>query len=149
MDKINIKRMLIVITVIFLALNISWFLITIIKYSKFVESISKDGSGVYAMKNEDGYIYNVKKPAYLHYTGNLGVSNYNKGEFLIIWPLMFDGYKYGFRIKEVDAVYEVYVDENMKPIDKEDKYIAKKVEEHKAGLETLFLKANEMWQLEE
>ncbi|MGY0373955.1 hypothetical protein [Clostridium sp. JNZ J1-5] len=146
MSKISGKRILIFIILIFVILNISWFSIISIKYTKFLKAVPKNRGGIHGVL-KDGYAYNVKKPDYLHYTGNLGISNTKTGELLIIWPKIFGGYKYGFRLKEGKSVYELYVDENINPIDKDNKDFVKKVKEHKAGIDELFSKANEMWKL--
>ncbi|GAA0182032.1 hypothetical protein SH2C18_44780 [Clostridium sediminicola] len=148
MIKINGKRIFQFIILGVVILNLSWFLITTVKYHKFIKAVPKDKYGVYGIKKEDGFTYSVKKPDYLQYTGNLAVSNMEKGELLIIWPLIFGGYEYGFRVQEEGGAYEIYVDENMNSIDKEDKIAIKKLQEHKAELEELFFKANEMWKLE-
>lgn len=131
---------------VFIFLNISWFLITNVKYNKFVKAIPKDKGGIHAVV-KDGYTYNVKKPSYLHYTGNLGVANNKTRELLIIWPSVFGGYEHGFVLHEDGAVYEIYVDENMEPIDKNDLYTIQKIKEHKNGMKELLSRANEMWQL--
>lgn len=146
MNKINGKRIIIFIILVFVVLNASWFLITTIKYNKFVKVLPKVKYGSYGTKKEDGYNYSVKKPGYLHYTGNLAVSNSEKGELLIIWPLISGGYNYGIRLQKDGIAYEIYVDENMKPIDKADTHSAQNIEEHKAGVEALLSRANKMWQ---
>ncbi len=147
MKKLNGKRIFIFIISVFLILNVVWLLITTTKYNKFVKDIPKLKGHSYAIKKEDGYNYHVKKPDYLHYTGNLSISNSKKGELLIIWPLISGGYKYGVRIQDNENAYEIYVDENMEPIDKSDTYAIQNIEKHKAGIEELFSKANKMWQL--
>ncbi|KXG10854.1 hypothetical protein AT864_00722 [Anoxybacillus sp. P3H1B] len=149
MTKLTGKKILLLITLIFVIWNLSWFLITTIKYNNFVKDIPKNEWGLHFIKKEDGYIYSVKKPNYLRFTGNLVVANNEKGETLIIWPLIFGGYEYGFRLQKDGAAYEIYVDENMEPINKDDTVAAQKVEEYKVELEELFSKANEMWELEE
>lgn len=148
MRRINVKKIFGVIILGFVVLNLSWFSITTIKYKKYIKDIPKIKNSSYGIKKEDGYNYHVKKPDYLQYTGNLAVDNYEKGKLLIIWPLIFGGYEYGFRIQEEGGAYEIYVDENMNPIDKEDKIAIEKFQEHKTELEELFSKANEMWKLE-
>lgn len=147
MKKLNGKRIFIFIISVFLILNVVWLLITTTKYNKFVKDIPKLKGHSYAIKKEDGYNYHVKKPDYLHYTGNLSISNSKKGELLIIWPLISGGYKYGVRIQDNENAYEIYVNENMEPIDKSDTYAIQNIEKHKAGIEELFSKANKMWQL--
>lgn len=147
MIKINGKKILIFIILVFVVLNISWFSITSIKYNKFVKDLPKFGPGHSYGTLKDGYNYHVKKPNYLHYTGNLAVSNSETGELLIIWPLISGGYKYGIRVEQDGVGYEIYVDENMKPIDKDDTYSVQAIEENKASIEALLSKANEMWDL--
>ncbi|MFD3158846.1 hypothetical protein ACFIJ5_18720 (plasmid) [Haloimpatiens sp. FM7330] len=147
MNKINGKKIIIFIILVFAVLNASWFLITTIRYNKFVKDLPKVKYGSYGTKKEDGYNYSVKKPDYLHYTGNLAVNNSEKGELLIIWPLISGGYKYGVILQEKQESWNIYIDENMKPIDKDDPYAAQKIEEHKAGVKALISKANEMWNL--
>lgn len=149
MKKVTVKTILLLIISIFIVLNISWFLITTIKYDKYIEPIPKNEWGFHFIK-KDGYIYSVKKPDYLYYTGNLAVDNTKKQTSLIIWPLIKGGYIYGFRLQEEGQAYEIYIDKNMKPTDKDkgDPVSIQKVEEHKADLQELFSKANEMWGLE-
>ncbi|MBU3192281.1 hypothetical protein [Clostridium bowmanii] len=147
MSKIQKKRIFICIILVFVGLNACWFFITTIKYKEFVKVLPKVRNGSYGMKKEDGYNYNVKKPGYLHYTGNLAVSNDTKGELLIIWPLISGGYNYGIRLQEDGKAYEIYVDENMNPIDKSDTYSVQNIKDHKAGVESLLSKANKMWKL--
>ncbi|GLB61477.1 hypothetical protein [Cytobacillus sp. NCCP-133] len=145
--NISLKNIIIFVVSIFVIWNISWFLITTIKYHKFVEVIPKNEFGVH-VKEKDDYLYNVKKPGYLHFTGNLGVAKTNSMDGLIIWPLLFGGYEYGIRLQNDGEVFEIYVDENMKPIDKEDKVAVQQVEENKDEIEKLISKANEIWNLE-
>lgn len=147
MIKINGKRIFLFIILGFIILNLSWLLITTVKYNKFVKAVPKNEHNVYSMNKEDGYSYHVKKPNYLHYTGNLTVSNHEKGELLIIWPLMSGGYKYGFRLQEDGGAFEAYVDENMDPIYKDDGYSVQVIKEHKNELQALFSRADEMWGL--
>ncbi|MDI3311847.1 MAG: hypothetical protein QJR05_10545 [Thermoanaerobacterium sp.] len=147
MKKINIKKILIIIVSIFAVWNLSWFLITTIKYHKFIEAIPKNKYGVH-VKIEDGYQFNVKKPGYLSFTGNLGVTKPESMDGLIIWPLLFGGYEYGVRLQKDGEVYEIYVDENMNPINKDDAVAIQQVEQNKAEIERMISKANEIWQLE-
>jgi hypothetical protein len=144
--KVNGKTIIILILSIFAIWNLSWFLITTIKYQKYVEVIPKNEFGVH-VKEKDDYLYNVKKPGYLHFTGNLGVSKTDSMDGLIIWPLLNGGYEYGIRFQNGDEIFEILVDENMKPIDKDDKVAAQQVEKNKEEIERLISKANKMWQL--
>lgn len=144
--KIKNKKILIFIILIFVVLNISWFSITNIKYKRFTDAVPKNEHDVYALY-KDGYSYGVKKPDYLHYTGNLSIVNNKTSCNLIIWPLLSGQYKYGLIIVDNEMGYEIYVDENMKPIDKEDLFSAQLIEENEAAIEEIFSKANEMWNL--
>ncbi|MEG2289307.1 MAG: hypothetical protein RSA29_04020 [Clostridium sp.] len=148
MIKINKNRIIIFILVAFIILNASWFLIISVKYNKYVKDLPKFDLSSYGAKKEDGYNYHVKKPDYLHYTGNLAISNSEKGEFLIIWPLLSGGYKYSITIQDNGVSYYIYVDENMNPVEKDDTDSSRIFQEHKASFESLLSKANEMWQLE-
>lgn len=148
MAKLNVRNILIAIIILFAVWNLGWFLIITTKYHEFIEDIPKNEWGRHFITKEDGYIYSVKKPDYLSFTGNLGVANNKKGDALIIWPLMSGGYEYGFRLQKDGVAYEIYVDENMEPINKEDTVAVQKVIEFKAELEELLSKANDMWQLE-
>lgn len=96
---------------------------------------------------KDGYLYGVKKPDYFQFTGNLTVVNRETDETLIIWPLMSGGYEYGYRLQEDGEAFEIYVDEDMKPIDKGDTVSVQKVEEHKDELKKIFSKADKMFSL--
>ncbi|WP_243291890.1 hypothetical protein [Bacillus sp. FJAT-47783] len=145
--KISIKKILLIVISIFLIWNIAWFLITAIKYNKFTEAIPKNEYGVY-IKEEDGYLYNVKKPGYLSFTGNLGVSKKESMNGLIIWPLLFGGFEYGIRLQNDGEVYEIYVDENMNPINVDDSVAIQQLEEHKVEIEKMISKANEIWDLQ-
>lgn len=147
MTKINRKKIFQFIILGFVILNLSWLLITTAKYNKFIKAVPKNEHGLYSMNKNDGYSYYVKKPNYLHYTGNLTIKNSEKGELLIIWPLISGGYKYGFRLQEDGKAFEIYVDQNMEPIHKDDVYSIQVLEEHKVELQKLFSKANEMWNL--
>lgn len=139
--KLNVKNVLLLLISIFVVWNFSWYLVTTIRYHEFVKAVPKNEIGTY-VKKEDGYIFNVRKPSYLHYTGNLGVSSLQNKVSLIIWPQIFGGYKYGIRIQDDDKVYEIYVDGNMKPISKENSAI---IDKYNAKVEKLSSIAKEMW----
>ena len=147
MMKIRGKTIIIILIAIFTVYNLSWFSITTVKYNRYVKVIPKNKWGLHFIEKEDGYMYSVKKPSYLDFTGNLGVVNNKKGNSLIIWPLISGGYKYGVRLQKDGRAYEIYVDENMEPILKDDSTEVQKLKEYKTELEVLFTKANEMWDL--
>lgn len=147
--KVNGKKILIYIALAFVLLNLCWFLITNIKYNKFVKAVPKDEYGLYLLLKEDGYSYYVKKPGYLHYTGNLIVKDTNKKISLFIWPLISGGYEYGFRFEENGWFTDINIDKNLEAEAQGKTFDVQKVKEYKTDLEELYSKANEMWQLEE
>lgn len=145
--KVSTKKVIIVIVSIFAIWNLFWFLTTSVKYNKITEVIPKNEYDVH-IKEEDGYLYNVKKPGYLSFTGNLGVAKAESMDGLVIWPLLFGGYEYGIRLQSDGEVYEVYVDENMNPISKDDAVAVQQLEKRKVDIEKMISKANEIWHLE-
>jgi hypothetical protein len=149
MKKMRIQKILLLISIsIFALFNISWFLITSIKYQPYIEVIPKNEYGFYGFTDEEGYNYNVKKPDYLSYTGNLGITDKNNEFALIIWPKMFGKYKYGLRIQKDNEAYEIYVNENLEPILQEDNESIKSlIEKYKPEISKLFTTAKETWDL--
>jgi hypothetical protein len=142
--KNRTRYILLIIVLLFAVWNVSWYVMTSTKYNKFLEVIPENEWKLPFVK-KDGYVYNVKKPAYLSFSGNLGISNDNKPEALIIWPQISGGYVFGFRVEENGQAYEIYVNENMEVVDTKDTIGTSKVEEYKPVLTELFKKANEMW----
>lgn len=58
-------------------------------------------------------------------------------------------YKYGFRLQQNGKAYEIYVDENMNPTnkDKNNEFVKQLVNENKEELDALFNNANGKFQL--
>lgn len=137
-----------VLLLLFGAWNLTWYIQTKNRYQPFLASVPENQSGTHSIRKEDGYVYNVKSPGYLTYTGNLGVSNSEKGESLIIWPLISGGYKYGFRLQRDGQAYEIYVDENMQSIYKGNEEHNQLIQKYKPELDNLYARAHEMWTLE-
>lgn len=67
---------------------------------------------------------------------------------MIIWPLIEGGYEYGVRITKEDFAYEILMNEQMKPVDPNNKKAAMIIEEHQAAIKKLFEKANSVWNLQ-
>ncbi|MGB7606452.1 MAG: hypothetical protein WBL93_13355 [Lutisporaceae bacterium] len=148
MMKITGKKIIVIIIAIIVVYNLSWLSITTIKYNKYLKVIPKNQWGLHFIEKEDGYLYSVKRPSYLSFIGNLGVVDNKNGDALIIWPLISGGYIYGVRLQKDGTAYEIYVDENMEPIHKDNTYEAQIVNKYKTELKELLSKANEMWKLE-
>ena len=147
MKKLNFKKVILTIISLFVIWNIIWFSATTIRYHKFVKVIPQDENGLHGMVGDDGYTYYVKKPDYLHFTGNLAISNSDKGQDLIIWPHIIGGYEYGFRLRKNEDVYEIYVDKNLEPVNKDHPVDVQLVKEFNKDLQELYEKADNMWGL--
>lgn len=97
---------LVVLGVLVLGYNAVW-LINLQKYVKLGHKIGySEYYGAYAIE-KDGYVFSVKKPRYLSFTGNLAVAEkrhytQNKSEYeytdLLVWPNFTGGYTIGVRI---------------------------------------------------
>lgn len=147
MKKSKIKILLItgsIVILLFGIWNIVWLVMTNNRYDVFLDSIPKSKYGNHIIK-KDNYVYNVSRPGYLSFTGNLGINDPEGGNALIIWPLIKGGYEYGIRITKEKKVYEIMLDDQMKPINKNDKTASELVEELKPEIIALFEKANSMW----
>lgn len=125
--------------------NLFWYLGVMHTYGAYIEKVPKNAHGVYVKFDESQNItYNVKLPDYLHLTGNLGVSN-KSGTVLLIWPSFFsEKFTYGIRVQDDTGAYEIYVDENMNPIngDKNQKEVIKKNWEE---INKLYTNAKKIW----
>lgn len=146
MTKLSVRKILTFIVILFIFWNLIWLLITTFKYHHFVEVIPKNKWGLH-MKKEDGYLYSVKKPDYLSFTGNLAISTKDNQELLLIWPLVSGGYEYGFKLQKDGDAFEIYIDDKLNPINKKDQFALQKVNDYKSDLENLLTKAKNMWQL--
>ncbi|PGE68924.1 hypothetical protein [Bacillus toyonensis] len=144
--KLNMKKIVLILIILFGLWNLIWFVTVTIKYQKFVDAVPKNKYGVYN-KEESGYVFNVKTPDYLRFTGNLGVSKVESLDGLIIWPLLFGGYEYGVRLQKGDQVFEIYVDENMNPIYTDDKLAIEQIKKYQEEVQAMISKANDMWDL--
>lgn len=136
---------LIVICLLFVLYNIIWYFAIQSKYSEYSKNMDEFiPNRSYVLDGEDGYLYNVKNPDYLSFTGNLGISNNNNEVSLIIWPSFFGEAKYGIKIDTIDDSYEIIIDREMKAEVSEDDKI---IEKYKEEIERLFQKADERWNI--
>lgn len=113
MKKTCNKKKLIfsLVIVIFIIINAFWIIHHKMLFGKY-ERITKDPSVPNAYISLKGNLtFSVSKTKYLNFGGNLGVSNPEKGMYLIIWPHMFRGFEYGFMIMTDNGTYNYYVDE--------------------------------------
>ncbi|WPP41126.1 hypothetical protein SK066_21615 [Paenibacillus hunanensis] len=144
--KKTITIILVSIVILFILWNLVWFGFNYIKYNNFVGALPETSTGNHILV-KDGYTYGVKTPDYLSFTGNLSISNSSKGELLIIWPLPFGGYQYGFRLQENGNVYELNLDENMNLVGEQNESDLKAVTENKQTIQSLYNKAKAIWDL--
>ncbi|MNW45226.1 hypothetical protein D3C74_224850 [compost metagenome] len=149
MQSVKVKILIIVgliLVLLFGVWNIVWLIMTNNRYADFLEAVPKSKFGNHTMK-KNGYSYNVKRPDYLSFTGNLGINDTDGGNSLIIWPLINGGYEYGIRIQTRGEAYELYLNEQLEPINKDNKQAAQLVQEFKPEIAALFEKANSVWDL--
>ncbi|MGE6313515.1 hypothetical protein ACQKD6_24230 [Bacillus cereus] len=144
--KLNMKKIILILIILFGLWNLIWFVTVTIKYQKFIDAVPENKYGVHN-KEESGYVFNVKTPDYLRFTGNLGVSKVESLDGLIIWPLLFGGYEYGVRLQKGDQVFEIYVDENMNPIYKDDEVAVEQIKKNQEEVQAMISKASEIWDL--
>lgn len=146
MKKISKKwKLLIGIFGAFVIFNLVWATTISLKYGQYTKQVPKNDLGIYGKTDQDGYSYNVKKPDYLQFTGNLGVTS-ESGNSLIIWPKLTGGYEYGVILSVDHTMYQITLDSNMQTKD-EDEYIKKLVENHQDTILELLDKAKNMWEL--
>ena len=140
-------KIFVVILALFLVWNVSWLLITTIKYKGFVEKVPENEHGNY-IHREEGYLYNVRKPEYLRFKGHLFVSAPNT-KHVMIWPLLTGGYEYGFTlpVEEKNGSHTFYFNEKMELLQPENNE-GIEIENYMDDIEDLLSKANEMWELE-
>ncbi|MGL5379223.1 hypothetical protein [Clostridium sp.] len=146
--KIRNNKIFILIVSIFVFVNIMWFFSTRIKYHQFTKNIPKNEYG-YTILNKDGYTYGVKKPNYMELTGNLYISKNNSSESIIIWPLFTGGFEYGLILgdKKNNMSYEIYVDDNMNPLEKDNPQYLKLINDNAVEVNELYKRARNMWAL--
>lgn len=140
-------KIFIVILALFLVLNLSWFLITTIKYKGYIKEIPENTAGNHIHK-EDGYLYNVRKPDYLSFKGHLFVSSPDS-KYVIIWPLVTGGYEYAFTlpVDEKGGNHTFYLNEKLEFL-KQENNDGIEVENYMDDMEDLLSKAKEMWKIE-
>lgn len=148
MKKRKLKKIFFIIAAIVLsfgAYNIFWYFSIISKYKDYSENMDElIAYKSYFLNPHDGYLYNVKYPDYLTFTGNLGISDEKNNLALIIWPSLYGENEYGVRIITDEETYEIMVDKNMKAANSSFNSI---IDEYKEEIEKLFEKANKQWNI--
>lgn len=159
MNKKKWKLFFIVFVILFIIYNAVWSAYIEFRYAPFCKML---GTSVTQLR-EDGYIYDVAKPAYLQFVGNLSISevvSIRKGISestyvdIIIWPRAFNGYEVGASITRYTTDFEnhrshgicnqMMLDENMDLLDDtpENRQL---YEQNLEKIENLYRLAYEKW----
>lgn len=115
-------------------------------FSKYIDGLNEFIKFQSYSVLEDDFIYHVKFPSYLSFTGNLAVSTKNSEYTLIIWPSRFRDTRYGVMIPiENNTFASIMLNQEMKS---EDVYDQIYIDENMEQIEELFYKASERWGIE-
>lgn len=136
----------------FVVWSLSWFVYVKTRYSPFLENIPKNIFGTHHIVDSEGYNFNVQKPAFLFFTGNLGSVAPDDAVSLIIWPKVLGGYEYGVRIHDESGGYEIMVDANGNALrtgqrEEEYKQMVEVIQRNKEGIQKIFDKVKKQWHL--
>lgn len=140
-----VLKIVCIVVAIFVVFNIFWFAYREIRFSQFTNGFEVMAKGEDPEKTQDGVWYNVYKPTYLSFKGNLTASvrgekyisksgrefDISDQDGLIIWPKFPFNYSYAVDLelyhyydeqanKEVSESFVVLIDENGEWIDKSD-----------------------------
>lgn len=125
--------------------NVFWFGWRYVKYNSYTENLEVFIEHLsYVYTDEEGYLYNVKLPDYLTYTGNLCVAVPGGASALLIWPKVNGGYKYGVQLEIDEEVYSIMLDENFAAQDEQFHDI---ITSHAEVIDELYGRAVDMWEL--
>jgi len=144
----NKKRKLIMIIVstcivLFALYNLSWLYLTRAKYNQFSNDMQEIMVNRTYVIQEDGYLYNVKYPDYLSFTGNLGVATDDEKYALLIWPSFYGKTEYGLQlVDEKNETHSVMINKNRQAINEEYRDLIRR---NKETINILFNKAAKMW----
>lgn len=142
--KHKIITSIIAILVLFITLNIFWFFYTGNKYGELTQGMIEDDARLsYHILESDQYVYNVKYPDYLSFTGNVAVGSPDNKAALIIWPGFFNQNKYGIQLIDDSGITnDIMVNKDMRALNPEYQEILNK-QEQKVAL--VFDKAKNKW----
>ena len=154
-DRKKALRAVLGIVVIFILLNLSWYIWRAVKYSSYSKGMEKNYFSTwivprYAQVDADGYDYSVKYPDYLSLTGNLCVGLPSTDgnpftDFLIIWPKALGGYRYGASLTLEGENYQIYINSDGSAADPEYSEIVTRCQ---GTINILLERAEKMWGLE-
>ena len=155
-SKQKVSMFLVIAVLLFGGINIVWY-INFDMYDKYKEGYEKFRTA-YNKSNEE-VDFTVKKPQYLSMQGNFSIGDKSQTVTIIIWPGIFfkEPFEYGVIIRDEisNRQYMIYVDQDMKYLDKKNATIPpeemreeKNVLKSKAKqIEVLYKMAKEEWNL--
>lgn len=144
----KVKKIIIIILIIIIGFgiyNLAWLGWRNIKYKSYktgLEEFIENKSYVYTA--DDNYLYNVKLPDYLTYTGNLCVSVPEGECALLIWPKVIGGYDYGVQIQIDEETYSIMLNNDFLA---EDSQYDEMVDKYSDTITELHEKAKKMWNI--
>ena len=130
--------------VLFILYNVFWIGWRINKYSQYIDEFQTFTKYMSYFYDDDQYLYNVKLPDYLSYTGNLCVATHDGKYALLIWPKFGDEYEYGVQLEINKEVYSIMINKNIRTYDPQYQEL---ISPYQDTIEDLFNKANEMWNI--
>lgn len=140
---------LVAIAILFAIINVVWFVRCKVIYDGYADGFTVDEEvGICYMVDEDGYIYDVKKPSYLKYTGSLSVTK-DLESSLIIWPGLNEETSYGMLVNYDDSMYQLYVTAQGELVD--DEYTKDEIEAYENNKEQILIyieKAHNTWEID-
>ena len=145
MKKKIVKYICIALGVCIIVYHIFW-IYNYLLFTKYVDGLDELVKFQSYSVLEDDFIYHVKFPYYLYFTGNLAVSTKDSEYTLIIWPSRFRDTRYGVRIPfENNGFTEIMLNQELKSEYAEDQIY---IDENKEQIEELFYRASERWIIE-
>ena len=137
---------------IWLLLTLIWFAWSRMFFSGYCNEMkSNEFSNIITpryYKNDEQYTYLVKYPDYLSTTGNLAVSVRDDEagvQAFLVWPTLFGEQKFGLMIADETGSYQIYTDNNGKPIDAGYREITEK---YSSEIADIVAAANNVWNLQ-
>ena len=119
-NKNKTKILLILFVLIIIVYNLIW-LINWYPYHNKTNEYSPMPKGWYRV--DEQYIFTIKEPDYLSFTGNYAICTYD-GVALLIWPNLFHlgELEYGIQIEENENAYRFYIDGDLEYKEKDMNY---------------------------
>ncbi len=152
---------------IFAVYNVVWLVFAHAKYYNYQKAVGYDEElKRYYYRDQDDYVFSVRHPNYLSFSGNLSITPVITGEdsaaaqdirvHLTIWPSAFgDDYEFNVTIQlpdkdnaESETKYNSYnftLDGDQKPINSLSSEEQEVLESNRASIDLIYKKARDMW----